>query len=298
MALGPEGRAWSYALGRIATLLVVGVLFGLFIGRVWLGLSLALVVALAWNLFNLFRLDLWLRDRSRDVPDAHGIWGDVIAQVVRLHRRKRFHKQRLLQVFREIRHSTAAMPDGVVVLNEYGEILWFNRMAGKLLSLKGRADRGLRLANLIRHPEFQRFLRAGEFDEPLIVSPSPGEERSLSFQVVPYGGDQQLVLIRDVSRQVQLESLRKDFVANASHELRSPLTVIAGYLETVEQDPLLDEALRPLLQEMRRQADRMASILRDLLELSRLDTQEGELEGEAIDVHALAALLRRDSSCT
>jgi two-component system phosphate regulon sensor histidine kinase PhoR len=282
-----------YALGRIATLLVVGVVFGLFIGRVFLGLSLSLVFALAWNLVNLFRLDWWLRDRSRDAPDAHGIWGDVIAQVVRLHRRKRYHKQRLLQVFREIRHSTSAMPDGVVVLNPQGEIIWFNRMAGRLLNLKGRADLGLRITNLIRQPEFVRYLGAGDFHEPLIVAP-PGAGAALSFQIVPYGGNQLLVLVRDVTRQVQLESLRKDFVANASHELRSPLTVIAGYLETLEQDPAMDEALRPPLQEMRRQTERMTQIVRDLLELSRLDASEEEIGGEAIDVHALAALLRKD----
>ncbi len=79
----------------------------------------------------------------------------------------------------------------------------------------------------------------------------------LSFQVVPYGGDQRLMLVRDVSRQVALESMRKDFVANASHELRSPLTVVTGYLETLLQDDGLDPALRGPLLEMQRQAQRM-----------------------------------------
>jgi two-component system phosphate regulon sensor histidine kinase PhoR len=295
MAMGIETRAWAYALGRITTLLVLGVLLGLVIGKVPLGLAIALVVALAWNLVNLWRLDWWLRDRGgRDAPDAHGIWGDVIAQVVRLHRRKRYHKQRLLQVFREIRHSTAAMPDGVVVLNAQGEIIWFNRMGGRLLNLRRQADLGQRLSNLIRHPEFIRYLASGDFTHPLIVLPDAGGERPLSFQVVPYGANQQLILVRDVSRQVQLETQRKDFVANVSHELRSPLTVIAGYVEALEQDPGLDETLRPPLQEMRRQAERMTTIVRDLLELSRLDALDEAVDGEPVDVRAMAALLRKD----
>lgn len=295
MTASVENRAWLYALGRIATLLCIGVVLGLMLGHVFGGLALALAVALAWNLVNLFRLDWWLRDRgARDAPDAQGLWGDVITQVVRLHRRKRFHKQRLLQVFREIRHSTAAMPDGVVVLNAQGEIIWFNRMAGRLLNLKRKADLGIRIANLIRQPEFIRYLEAGEFAEPLVVLPTAGGDRALSFQVVPYGASQQLILVRDVSRQVQLESLRKDFVANASHELRSPLTVISGYLETLEQDEALDEVLRPPLQEMRRQAERMTAIVRDLLELSRLDALEEAADGDPIDVHAMMALLRKD----
>jgi two-component system phosphate regulon sensor histidine kinase PhoR len=290
-----ESRAWWFALGRIASLLVLGLILGLIVGRLAVGLALVLAGALAWQLVNLFRLDYWLRDRSaRNPPDAGGIWGDVISQVVRLHRRKRYHKQRLLQLFREIRHSTAAMPDGVVVLNAHGEIIWFNRMASRLLGLRRKADLGLRLGNLIRQPEFLRYLQKGEFVEPLLVPPHAGQGLALSFQVVPYGGNQQLILVRDVTRQVELESLRKDFVANASHELRSPLTVISGYLETVEQDSALDPSLRPPLQEMRRQAERMNAIVRDLLELSRLDALDEEADGEPIDVHALAGLLRKD----
>ena len=62
---------------------------------------------------------------------------------------------------------------------------------------------------------------------------------------MPYGEDQRLLLVRDVSREVRLEQMRKDFVANASHELRSPLTVVAGYLETLGSDPALGELRRP-----------------------------------------------------
>ena len=111
-------RAWGFAAARLGGLLVAGLLLGLFIDHVVAGLLLVLALALSWQLFNLFRLDQWLRARSRrDPPDVGGVWGDVVTQVVRLHRRKRYHKQRLLDVFRELRHSTAAMPDGVVVLN-------------------------------------------------------------------------------------------------------------------------------------------------------------------------------------
>jgi len=122
-----------------------------------------------------------------------------------------------------------------------------------------------------------------------------GEPRvHLSFQVVPYGREQRLMLVRDVSRQVALESMRKDFVANASHELRSPLTVVTGYVETLLQDDALDPALRAPLTEMQRQTQRMNGIVSDLLDLSRLDANEREVQGEPIDVVALCAVLRKD----
>jgi two-component system phosphate regulon sensor histidine kinase PhoR len=288
------GRAFRFALARVLLVVAAGFVAGHLLGSVAAGLALSLTGALCWQLVNLYRLDSWLRARStRDPPDVGGVWGDVITQVVRLHRRKRFHKQRLLDVFRELRHSTAAMPDGVVVLNAQAEILWFNRMAGRLLDLKRRADLGIRITNLVREPEFTAYLRNAEFDAPLVISRNGGD-LSLSFQVVPYSSNQRLMLVRDVTRQVQLESMRKDFVANASHELRSPLTVITGYLETLAQDDEVDPLLRQPLDEMRRQAERMNNIVRDLLELSRLDSVEEEVDGAPIDVGALAAILRKD----
>ena len=293
---GESAKAWGFALARLASLLVGGLLLGLFIDHVVAGLLLVLALALSWQLFNLFRLDHWLRARSRrDPPDVGGVWGEVVTQVVRLHRRKRYHKQRLLDVFRELRHSTAAMPDGVVVLNSQSEITWFNRTAGRLLGLRRRADIGIRVTNLIRDPDFGRYLQRAEHGDVLqLPGLQPGKDLMLSFQLVPYGSGQRLMLVRDVTRQVRLESMRKDFVANASHELRSPLTVITGYLETLEQDEAIDPVLQVPLSEMRRQSERMNAILRDLLELSKLDASTEAAENEQVDVAGLASLLCKD----
>jgi two-component system phosphate regulon sensor histidine kinase PhoR len=287
-------RAGWFLLARVGATVLAGVLIGWLLGRLWLGVSLALAGVLAWQLLNLFWLDAWLRDRSRrDPPDAAGLWGDVVARVVRLHRRKRFHKQRLLDMFRELRHSTAAMPDGVLILNTQWEILWFNRMAGQLLTLRRKADLGIRIVNLIRDPALARYLEKQEFDEPLLIARGNEPKLYLSIQVVPYSGTQRLMLVRDVSHQVALESMRKDFVANASHELRSPLTVITGYLETLLQDDLAAN-LRGPLAEMQRQTQRMNGLVNDLLDLSRLDSLSEEAGGGSVDVAALAALLRKD----
>jgi two-component system phosphate regulon sensor histidine kinase PhoR len=187
------------------------------------GVAVTLALALAWQFLQLFWLDQWLRGRRRlEPPDVLGTWGDVVSQVVRLHRRKGFHKQRLLDVFRELRRSTAAMPDGVVILNRDWEITWFNHMAGRLLGLRRRNDLRMRITNLVRDPTFLRYLQSADFGEPVtIVRETSSGSSHLSFQVVPYSSNQRLMLVRDVSRQVALESMRKDFVANASHELRS-----------------------------------------------------------------------------
>jgi two-component system phosphate regulon sensor histidine kinase PhoR len=143
-------------------------------------------------------------------------------------------------------------------------------------------------------PEFASYLEKGHFGSSLRVRPRIGEGTCLEFQAMPYGEGQLFLLVRDVTRQEQLETMRKDFVANASHELRSPLTVIAGYLETLALDGDLPADLRMPILEMRRQSERMTAIVADLLELSRLEANDEQVIGQPIDVAALLAVLRKD----
>jgi len=267
------------------------------VGHPWWGIAGALAIELVRNLVNLHQFDHWLRNRNRrDPPDAGGLWGDLVSQVSRLHRRKQFHKKRLLSLFRELRRSTASMPDGVVALNSANEIVWFNRKAAELLGLKRKTDFGIQIAGLLRVPEFSRYLAKGDYSASLRVPPRVGDATTLEFQGVPYGEGQVFLLVRDVTRQSQLETMRKDFVANASHELRSPLTVISGYLETLALDDALPDDLRGPIGEMRRQSERMTTIISDLLELSRLEATDEQVVGTPIDVVGLLTLLRKDLS--
>lgn len=287
--------AWPLAIARLAALLSIAVLCGLITGRPLVWVIVALGGYLCLQLLNLYRLDRWLRLRNTlDPPELGGAWEELVTQVVRLHRRKRYHKQRLMQLFRELRRSTAAMPDGVIVLNTSREILWFNRMAGRLLELRRRADVGLRVDNLIRAPDFVRYLDEGDYSGPIVVRWPLGGDLFLSMQIIPYGGGQELMLVRDVTRQTSLEAMRKDFVANASHELRSPLTVISGYLDSLSEDLTIDVAWSGPIREMRRQAERMTAIINDLLELSKLESAESEAGETAVDIAGMLSLLRKE----
>ena len=287
---------WTFALVRLVGVLLIGLIVGLIVGFAWAWVALAASVYLAWQLSNLYRLDSWLRRRSQVAPPAiGGIWGDIISQVVRLHRRKRYHKQQLVQLFRELRKSTAALPDGVIILSGQREILWFNRPAGRLLGLKRPIDIGLRIDNLIRAPEFARYLQGEDFSMPLVIHPSVRSDQYLALQLVPYGPGQSLLLARDVTRQMRLEAMRKDFVANASHELRTPLTVISGYLDTLADDPGLDAAWAGPVRDMRAQAQRMNAIIADLLVLSRLESADDQAPREPINVPAMLERLYRDA---
>ncbi len=287
---------WTFALARLAGILLLGLCLGLIFGALWLWVLGAACLYLGWQLVNLYRLDRWLRLRSQiDPPDAGGIWSDIAAQIVRLHRRKQYHKQRLVQLYRELRRSTAALPDGVIILSVQNDIAWFNRQAARLLGLKRPIDVGLRIDNLIRSPEFVHYLHGEDFSLPLVIRSPVQVELFLALQLVPYGAGQSLLLVRDVTRQMRLEAMRKDFIANASHELRTPLTVITGYLDTLAGDSGLDPAWAGPIRDMRAQAQRMNAIIADLLELSRLESTDGEAARDQIDVPGMLERLHRDA---
>jgi len=201
----------------------------------------------------------------------------------------------VLVLLREFRRMTSAMPDGAILLGPNREILWFNRTAGRWLDLKRKVDYGLRIDNLVRNPEFVEYLeRPGALPPPRIHFAQQGD-RWLSFRLVTANTTgQQLLLVRDVTTEARLESMRRDFVANASHELRSPLTVISGYLDTLTDETNLgSEWAEPIL-EMRRQSDRMRGILQDLLELSKLEAGGGEAEHAEVDVAGMLSLMRKE----
>jgi two-component system, OmpR family, phosphate regulon sensor histidine kinase PhoR len=290
-----SSSAWNYALVRMAGILAGGVLLGWLTGYLALTLIAVLAGYLAVHFVRLYRLERWLRHRrTEEPPDFAGVWGDVVALVMRIYRRKQFHKQRIVQIFREFRLMTSAVPDGVIVLGPDREILWFNRAAGRLLSLRRKVDYGQRIENLIRQPDFTRYIERGDHSAPVVVRAQFDSEVHLSLHLIAYGDGQKLLTVRDVTQANRLEAMRKDFVANASHELRSPLTVIAGYVDALSEDPSLDPAWRPPLAEMARQADRMRAVVDDLIELSRLEATGGDAGEDVVDVGGMLALIRRD----
>lgn len=280
---------WLSELLRLVLFVAAGGLLGWLYGETLAGLLAASLIALALHLRQLLRLDAALRSGQRiPVPEGRGIWAQVLARVAHQRQRVRKHKRRHRQLLKEIRASTNAIPDGGIVLNGDGEITFYNDAAVELVGLRPKRDRGQRVDNLIRHPEFVAYLRAGRYDEPVTIPSPVDEDVWLSCRIVPYGAGQQLLLVRDITEQTRLARMRRDFVANASHELRSPLTVISGYLDSMVLDPQLPEAWQRPLNEMCRQAVRMNNIMTELLELSRVETATSASMERFVDVAALA----------
>jgi two-component system phosphate regulon sensor histidine kinase PhoR len=291
--MNPSWRQEATVALFLGLMAVVG---WIFFHHLFAWLFAATFVYLVWHIVNLYRLDAWLRrGRQLATPASLGVWGELFNHFYRLRRRDRERKRRIAFLLREFRDSTSAMPDAVVLLDSLWEIMWFNDAAHRLLGLRPGQDLRRRIGNLIRHPDFVGYLRHGVFDEPVDIPAPAAPGVRIQLRVVSYGSDQRLLIARDVTRLYRLEEMRRDFVANASHELRSPLTVVGGYLDAMRADPRLEHDWGVPMAEMEHQMQRMLAIIKDLLELSRLETEAREAPYAPVDVPALLHRIQRDA---
>lgn len=273
---------WLKEFWRLAAALTLGFIVGALTGLGGSAVFLALCCYLLWHAWKLRKLAQWLMYRRKPEPRlGNDIWGEIYYQIQRRKARARKRERKLKAVIRLYRESSAAMPDATLVLGSDNSIEWMNDAASTLLGLKGDMDIGHRIDNLVRHPDFIGFLHGGDYSESLELSSPIDEDRVMEIHIVPYGDDQRLLVARDITKLHRLEAMRRDFIANVSHELSTPLTVISGYLESLgeksHQVPQFEQAVR----QMRRQTERMTNLVSDLLQLSRLeinDTREPEVE--------------------
>ena len=290
-------NGWSSEILLLVGLGLLGVFLGLIFGGMGWWLLVAMLVVLSRHLWQLARLEKWLRaGRQRNPPESWGLWGDVFGHYFRLQKRYYKRKKRLSKVIRQFRESTDAMPDGAVVLDAEFRIVWFNDAAENMLRLSQKRDLGHPVNNLVRSPRLSTYLAARDFDEAITLRSPVDPSRSLSVRLISYGKNQYLALFRDVTRMQRLQAMRRDFVANASHELRSPLTVLSGYLEGLVEDPGLADEWRSPAMEMQQQCRRMTRLVNDLLELSRLETEDEDTSRQTqVDVPTLIRRVMREA---
>ena len=270
---------------------LASLLIGLASGRYFIAAAIGFGFYIVVQLRHLNSLYRWLLSRgSAEVPDAEGLWGDVFAEIRKLMKQAEQREDALAGMAQRFQNAASAMPDAVVILTEHDEIEWANRNAARWLGVRYPRDAGMRLGNLLRDPEFSRYLTRGDFTEPLEMPSPANAENTVSIQIIPFGARQKLVLGRDVTHLHRLEQMRRTFVANVSHELRTPITVLAGFIETLSDLPAIQQDdLRRYLATMQDQSLRMQRLVDDLLTLSRLETAPPHRREDAVDIPALLA---------
>jgi len=259
-------------------------------------MMLVLLVAMAYRARQLYKLGEWLNDpRLETIPEADGLWDEVFSALYRMVKQHNQTKQELADELQHIEQATAALPEGVVILNDANRIEWCNPLAQQHFGLDAQHDFMQDITYLMRQPEFVGYLTASNFSEPLVMTPARHDDMVLSIKLIPYGGDKRLMISRDITQLQRIEAMRRDFVANVSHELRTPLTVVNGYVENLQDMPDIGrEDMQRALQLMAEQTRRMKNLVADLLTLSRLESEQNPLREETVDMTGLLDELYRE----
>jgi len=265
-------------------------LWGLFsaVYALWFML-LVMLILMGRHARQLRKLGIWLNDaRPETIPEAGGIWDDVFSQLYRMVKKHIHTKQKLAAELQHMEQATAALPEGVINLNDANRIEWFNPIAQQHFYLDTNQDVMQDITYLVRQPEFIAYLDESDFSKPLMMRPARHDDMVLSIKLIPYGGDKRLLISRDITQFERIESMRRDFVANVSHELRTPLTVVNGFVENLQDMPDLgNDSARRVLKLMAEQTERMENLVADLLTLSRLENNQNPLLEEVVDVGEL-----------
>src|SRR5699024_5273231 len=263
-------------LRELRSLLFFLALAGVFAWHVSHLLPLLVILSayIIYNTAQLVRMNRWLAafPEQWEPPEARGNWGAIYDHLYRLLRKEHVARSGLLEVLKRTESSLSALRDGVIVLDRRGQLETWNKAAALLLGLRNASDARQPFTDFVRHPELVRYFNKADFAEPLTI-PSPYKtQKMLEFTVTRFGLGESLLLVRDVTRLHHLEKMRKDFVANVSHELKTPLTVLKGYVETLQgMLPAEPAAWQQALGQMEQQSLRMEMLINDLLWLAKLE---------------------------
>jgi len=296
-------------LGRVILYLgalTAGALLGLWLDAYWPAshaITIGMVfAAVTWMMLDSARASQflnWLRlDSATDGGPKSGTWGELTDRVRRMLRERERQTRESQARLQDFLSALQASPNGVMLLDGEARIEWCNQTAAAHFGLDPQRDLMQTIGNLVRDPGFVGYLAARDFESSLTMpgrDSSPSRPVTLSVQLHRYGDGRKLLLSRDITALEQAEAMRRDFVANVSHEIRTPLTVLAGFVETLQMLKLEESERQQYLALMAQQADRMQTLVSDLLTLSKLEGSVPPGLETRVTVSALMRQLETDA---
>ncbi len=291
----------SQRLGVVFSAAIIALLIGMIVGAVygWFFMTAALLFLVIHHTRHLIALEEWLLisdHTSSSIPPGFGVWNSVFAHLARYVRSQNKNQQLMDLELKQLQNVTAAMPDGMVILDAGDHIQWCDPVAEKHLGINLDLDCGQQITNMVRQQLFVEYLAARKFNKPLVLKQMHRHRLTLLIQLVPYGKNQKLLISRDITSYERIETMRRDFVANISHELRTPLTVVSGYLEMLAAENDIDSEMQRLaLIVMQEQTVRMERLVDDLLTLSRLENALNRLNESTVNIPSLLQELYQEA---
>ncbi|HIF9172949.1 TPA: phosphate regulon sensor histidine kinase PhoR [Photobacterium damselae] len=292
-----ERLSWKKLVWELVLFYLPWIVLGMIFGYLPWFLLIATWIQLIWHFHNQLKMSNWLwNERSLTPPTSTGSWEPLFNGIYRLQQRNRRRRRELATLIRRFRNGAESLPDAVVVFRSEGNIVWCNKLAQNLLGFRWPDDAGQPINNLLRSPDFGRYLAHQQFEHPIEITSPMNYDRTLELRIVRYTEGEYLMVVRDVSQLKQLEGMRRNFFANVSHELRTPMTVLQGYLE-MSSDP--DMLVGPMWTRahgvMTEQLSRMNALVEQLLTLSKIEAAPTIDLEEVVDVPKMLDLLEKEA---
>ena len=278
-------EAWAIVIAACSLMLL-----GELTGNWFFAALLTFGTYISWLYYRLLKLEQWIRKGTKvtQVYEDKGFVGIIVRQLYEQKKTHNQRKRRTKRILRRLNQNISALPDATVLLNNEFQIEWCNEPARYLLNLRSPQDLGYKINNLIRDPELLAYLNRPESRDYIEIDSPADQGITIQVKIVSFGSNQILLIARNISDQKQLQQSLKNFVANASHELKSPLTVISGHLEMLEGEKRLSDAGLRSLQTAQRQAERMKELIEGLLLLSQVESSRLEPgEGDRVPITEL-----------
>ena len=292
-----------YAIFRLITMFLVAGIASV-IGRSllgdlagWLIALLILAYSLLSSYINQARLDVFVKGAGISSLTGFGAaWSEIFFRLQRIISGLRKDIEQVERQHKRFIEAFQASPNGIVMLDDQDQIEWCNAIAEQFLGIQFKRDALQRIHYIVRKPEFVQYMINRQFEEPVVLE-KMGSASSLilRLQVFPFSENRRLILIQDITDLSKAEAMRRDFVANVSHEMRTPLTVMMGFLETVQTLELPPEQKAQYLEMMMDQGKRMKNLVEDLLTLANLEANTQPALMNSISMSYLMSLIKNDA---
>lgn len=276
----------QHDIWKFTGLLIAAGVFGYSVGYILPAILLMAIGIIAWQIYRLHHLQKWVENPIENpMPEMSGQFYQLHRDLSRKNAKSNKRKRQLSTFLAQFRKAIDALPDAIVLITQNGKIEWANPNAKEVLGIRWPEDADVRFTDLIRYPEVDKMLNDRHTNTDGVMFNSLFDaDQTINIKCVAYTKELRMVIARDVSRLIKVNQIHRDFVANVSHELKTPLTVLRGYIEILQNiKGAPDQFIKPLHQ-MNLQSTRMQLIVNDLLYLAKLEDHSGEQNQEQVDV--------------
>ena len=234
-------------------------------------LFIILLILYVYNqTYYLISLDNWLnRPSQHTVPIGNNLWEPTFSKLYQFHKNIVKTKKDLGLALDQFILGAQALPDGVLSLDQSNHILWANKKIQRMLGIKLPDDLNKPITYIFRDTKLLDLIDANDNKKSISIII---DDNKYQINLIEFGAENKLLICRNINNEEKSEAIRKRFISDVSHELKTPLTVIMGNSELMLNADIEQKQQKILLNATLDQVQRMNTLIADLISLNRVDT--------------------------